>query len=771
MEHTSSLTTRLTTQHSVELVPALAMAMTQAHLVDAVEQAAAFGRWWFDIDSQQLVLSRGAALLLDVHTGLHDMATGFMQVLAEDSPMLEAALNNQSQQLIECEFRIINELDGLRWLRLVPLPQMLSQPTVKAGVLVDITAAKHAEMRERFSLASTQLLVGANSLGKAIIKVIQLVCENLGWEWGAYWAVEQETMGAHKLACKYYWHDPEYPMSAFTQESTTIRMGAGEGLVGGVWHTAQASWVEDIPHDRHFLRRKGAMLCGLQSGYAFPVSYMTADGRRHSPGVMEFFSKLSRQKEAQLPALSSAIGTLVAQTVQRMEQQESIRQLAQIDDLTGLSNRNHFNNLLDAACLNATSSAISFAVLFIDLDRFKPINDAFGHDAGNVVLREFAHRLQAIAVDGGAVGRLGGDEFALLTKPAMTQVQLKALAERVLLAARTPFFWGEQELTVSASVGIALFPDNGWTGAELVRNADIAMYRSKQQGRNAISFISEQTSADLAQEQSSLVQQLTMEAELHHALINHDFFLEYQPLYDFSRGGQKMIAIEALIRWRRKNGDLVPPDVFIPIAEQSRLIVQIGRWVLGQACRDLAKLQQAGWGDLQMHINMAAPEFINAKLPTELLGLMEAYNLSPKFLCLEMTEGMVMKQPDKLIPVMSSLRQLGFKISLDDFGMGHSSLSRLKKLPISYLKIDRSFIYGLPQDKGDKAIVRTILDLGRHMNVSVIAEGVENDAQFAFLRQFGCSLIQGFVLSRPKSLAELMAMSLDRRYQSKVVLG
>jgi EAL domain-containing protein (putative c-di-GMP-specific phosphodiesterase class I) len=225
-------------------------------------------------------------------------------------------------------------------------------------------------------------------------------------------------------------------------------------------------------------------------------------------------------------------------------------------------------------------------------------------------------------------------------------------------------------------------------------------------------------------------------------------------VFDCSR--DRMVAVEALIRWRRPNGEVVRPDVFIPIAEQSHLIVQIGRWVLAHACRDLALLQASGFEHLQLNVNMAASEFINAGLPDELTAVAHASGIPSHCLCLELTESMVMKEPDKVIPVMRRLRQRGFKISLDDFGMGHSSLSRLKNLPITSLKIDRSFVSGLPQNLGDGAIVRTILDLGKHMKLQVIAEGVETDAQMTFMLQFGCHFIQGFLLSRPMRLATLM---------------
>lgn len=249
---------------------------------------------------------------------------------------------------------------------------------------------------------------------------------------------------------------------------------------------------------------------------------------------------------------------------------------------------------------------------------------------------------------------------------------------------------------------------------------------------------------------------MTMEVALRQALADNELFLEYQPIFDSH--GQHMHAVEALIRWRRANGDIVRPDIFIPIAEQSGLIVELGRWVVKQACHDLAQLHQVGFKDLQMHVNMAAPEFTCSQLPAELCAISRAAGILPCHLCLELTEGMLMQQPDKVMPVMHTLRQLGFGISLDDFGTGYSSLALLKNLPISSMKIDRSFVRGLPQQRDDSAIARTIIELGRNMQMHVIAEGVETEAQLAFLRRHGCNLIQGFVLSRPKPVDALIAL-------------
>jgi diguanylate cyclase (GGDEF)-like protein len=486
----------------MDIAPTLRLSLGLALATDAIENAAGFGRWWLDGRTAQMLVSGVAARFPDDDVGWHaSLEACFAQVVPEDMLMSIAALARRDTPgyPIDCEFRIINEVDGLRWLRIKSVlanPSSAEMPVVHSGVLMDITASKHAAMRERFSFESTQLVIGTHSEAEAVSQVIQLVCENLGWEWGAYWSIAQGPMGEHQLACKHYWHTPDFSLKAFTQESCSLTLAPGEDLIGEVWSSACASWVEDAPNDPSFLRRKGAQGSGLQSGYAFPVSYVTPDGRRHSPGVLEFFSSLFRQREAQLPNLSASIGSLIAQTVQRLEQQEYI------------------HHLLEAACTGATASQASFGVLYIDLDRFKPLNDAFGHDAGNVVLHAFAQRLLtlALAPKGCHVGRLGGDEFAILTAPMTGSiVQLRTLAERVLQAALTSFQFEGHTLTVSASVGISMFPVNGCTAQALLRGSDAAMYRIKQGGRNALGFLNSPSKA-MDVQQSSMAQQLTMEA-------------------------------------------------------------------------------------------------------------------------------------------------------------------------------------------------------------------------------------------------------------------
>jgi diguanylate cyclase (GGDEF)-like protein len=737
------------------LSPCLEEAIRHSTSAMALEEAAGFGRWWFDPTASQIVLSEVAAQYLHVEGGCHERLDDcFLNVVADDLSPLIAQFSQDMPQTEALDFRVIGAHDGMHWLRLKRLPAGWMHSTVQRGILVDITPIKHASMRERLGFELTEFLGGSHPLGDAITNVIQLICKNLGWDWGAYWAMEPTPQGAPRLGCKYFWHQPELDLAAFGRESTTMQLAPGEGLVGSVWSSGQADWVEDMVNDQRFARRTQDRDCRLWSGYVFPVTYVSADGQQHSPGVLEFYSCLSRQQEAQLPKLSATIGALIAQMARRLEQQATMQYLAQVDELTGLSNRSHFHELLNQACEVSAQAQTTFNLAFIDLDRFKPINDAFGHEAGNRVLREFAQRLRALAPEGASVGRLGGDEFAMLFTSASAE-ESAALVERVLLAARTPFAYEGVELTVSASVGVSTFPHCGRTCPELLHSADAAMYRIKNNGRNGCHFLSITSTNALVEHQSFIASRLALETDLHHALQSKELFLVYQPIVNTVN--RRLHGLEALLRWRRADGSLVPPDVFIPIAEQSHLIVDIGKWVVAQACRDLATLRAAQFRDLSVHVNMAASEFANTTLPAELLHQVTSLGLAPHNLTLELTEGMLMTRPDQVIPVMRAIRQLGFGISLDDFGMGHSSLALLKNLPISSLKIDRSFVRDLAQQRNDRAIVKTILDLGRHMGLEVIAEGIETATQLEVLQQSGCRLIQGFLLERPMPLDDLLA--------------
>lgn len=720
-----------------------------------LQQTASFGVWQYDAGAGEFTLSEPVADLLAVAPGgYRDAHDWLVNVVAEDRDavltVLERHLHGGAP--LGCSFRVSTKTHGLHWLRLSSLPNASGAGGFASGFIADITAIKLAEMRESFFFKFTQLLIGTHTVDEVITRILPLVCMNLGWDWGAYWTTDPSR--PEVLFCRHYWHDAQSGLDAFSTASTATPIPAGKGLVGKVWRTLEPTWIEDMPGDANFLRQKAAVESDLYSGYAFPVVHACTDGEQHRLGVLEFFSRQPRQRAAQLPLVSTAVGALIGQTMQRLEHEASIRRMAQVDDMTGLANRSHFHQLIEQAC-RSTPEDESFALLYIDLDQFKPVNDAFGHEAGNALLKEFAERLTCLLPTSGIAGRLGGDEFAVLLSGPNVTHPTHELSEAILRLARKPMRFNNCPLVVSASIGVAIFPGDGTTAAELLRNADAAMYRSKKGGRNRISFSASAPSLTPALRKSSLVERMTIEAELQNALRCEEFFLEYQPIIDCMQ--RRTVAVEALIRWRKASGEVLYPDRFIHIAEERGMIADIGRWVAQRACSDLALMHEAGASELRVNVNFAAPDFARASLPAELLAVTRQAGISPQQMSLELTERMVLEQPDKALNVMRELRRLGFRISLDDFGTEHSSLSRLKTLPLTSLKIDRSFIQGLQSNPHDRAIVRAMLDLGRAMDIVVVAEGVETDRQVAILHQLGNPLIQGYLIGRPKPLAETIA--------------
>ncbi|MFN3302830.1 MAG: putative bifunctional diguanylate cyclase/phosphodiesterase [Roseateles sp.] len=725
-----------------------------------LERAAGFGLWWYDPLTGQSLLSANARDYLELpgdHADSLDACFG--PVFEDDLPALTRLWTGGPPQQ-PLDVRVIGLARGMRWLRVTPLPPDPARPRWRHGLLQDVTDLTHAAVRERLGYALTEFLVGTHTLQDAIIHIIQLICRNLGWEWGAYWSMEGGEADG-QLQCRHFWHPPDRDLEQFSAISAALGMAPGEGLVGRVWASGEAEWVEDMSSDRRFLRRRSANMCGLWSGYVFPVTYVSDDGERHRPGVLEFYSSLSRQPDAQLPKVSATIGALIAQTAQRLETEAAIRRLAQVDEMTELDNRGYFYTQLNRHCALSQRQGGRFALVFIDLDRFKPINDAYGHEAGNAVLKGFAQRLRELAPPPARVGRLGGDEFAVLLPDASDGERLAALVDAILAAASQPFAYEDVALNVSASVGVARFPDNGLSGPELLRSADAAMYRVKQNGRNGASVFSTSSPDTLAQQRAKLARRLAIEAQLREALQAGQLRLAYQPIVDIVSG--QLHGVEALVRWRKPDGEVVPPDVFIPIAEQSDLIIDIGRWVMGRALLDLASLQGGPLAPLKVHVNMAASEFVSGALPDALKAMSTRLAVPASQVVLELTESMLMRQPEQVRRVMHRLREIGFEISLDDFGMGHSSLAMLKTLPISSLKMDRSFVRDLAGSGRDRAIAQTIVDLGQHLQLEVIAEGIEDAAQLAVLNACGCRFGQGFLLGRPLPLDELVRAFPDGR--------
>ncbi len=416
-----------------------------------------------------------------------------------------------------------------------------------------------------------------------------------------------------------------------------------------------------------------------------------------------------------------------------------IHHLAFFDALTGLPNRSLFNRLVDQSLIEAARTDLYGSLLFIDLNRFKPINDTLGHGVGDKVLQEIANRFRACLRGADVVCRLGGDEFVVALFDITSRDHAATVAQKLMTALDDPIIIDGRELKVGAAIGISVFPEDGTDTETLLRLADIAMYRAKQTGPDAFAFFSEEMNR-------RAVDRLTLESSLRRAIERNELLLHYQPKVRTVDG--VVIGAEALVRWRHPERGMIPPGEFIPVAEETGLIVQIGNWVLEAACRQARQWKDAGLPVTRIAVNLSARDF-STGLPGRVGQLLARHELDAAWLELEITESMLMHNTDKVITMMDEIAALGVSLSLDDFGTGYSSLSYLKRFPIDTLKIDRSFVINIPGDSNDCAIAGAIISMAKQLKHNVIAEGVESADQLAFLTSLGCDEIQGYLFSPP----------------------
>ena len=433
---------------------------------------------------------------------------------------------------------------------------------------------------------------------------------------------------------------------------------------------------------------------------------------------------------------------------ERKHAEERIRQLAHYDGLTGLPNRALLQDRLVHALERARRRHERVAVLFIDLDRFKNVNDSLGHAVGDELLRAVAGRFNAVLREQDTVARLGGDEFLIILEDPDGPAAAEHVARKVLEALEAPFRLDHHEIFIGASIGICLYPDDGQEASTLVQNADTAMYRAKDSGRNTLHFYT----AELAQASR---ERFDLEAGLRRAIERNELHLHYQPQVDCASG--RIVGVEALLRWLHPQLGLVPPDKFVPLAEEAGLIVSIGRWVLRSACMQAMRWRAAGH-PLQIAVNLSGQQITHDDIVTVVRDALAASGLPPAQLELEITEGQVLHGVEETTRALEDLRALGVTLAVDDFGTGYSSLSYLKRLPLNRLKIDRSFVSGIPDDRDDVSNVATILAMARNLGLEVIAEGVETDAQFDYLRAQGCNAYQGWLFARAMDAEALQAL-------------
>jgi diguanylate cyclase (GGDEF)-like protein len=604
-------------------------------------------------------------------------------------------------------------------------------------------------------LTALSLLIAVLSSGFALWLVSQPSLPYLQLAFGALF------MGAG-ISCMHYTGMAAMRMLPGIDYDPTL---FGASLAIAVGASAAALWIafrlrQHTPYVRQ-IRGLAAMLMGLAivgmhyTGMAaanFPVgSFCGALGGGLQGDGLVYLVLITTLAVLAVALLTSVLDArLEARTAELARSltlaNQELTQLALHDTLTGLPNRTLLSDRIEQAIGKVAEQGGCFALMFIDLDGFKPVNDAFGHHVGDLLLKAVAARLRGHLHSQDTLARIGGDEFVLLVELQEPDDAMDVAAKQVNLVSR-PYRVAEHDLQLTASLGIVLYPGNGEDQLELLRNADAAMYHAKSAGKNGYSFFDVSMNSN-ARQQLQLLQDLRM------ALEQRQFRLHYQPKFDAQ--ACQPIGAEALLRWEHPQHGLLLPDRFIGLAEKTGLIIPIGEWVLDEACRQMRQWLEQGHGDWRMAVNLSALQFCHAGLVDSVARALRENGLPANHLTLEITETTAMHDADASLTVLQRLSDMGVDLSIDDFGTGYSSLMYLKRLPANELKIDRGFVRDLEQDSDDAAIVSAIVALGQALGLRIVAEGVETDGQQAFLTRLGCDSLQGYLLGQPVPAEQFM---------------
>jgi diguanylate cyclase (GGDEF)-like protein len=471
--------------------------------------------------------------------------------------------------------------------------------------------------------------------------------------------------------------------------------------------------------------------------------------------------KPGRPEKAQLALLQMSSGS-AAIAIEQRQLTDQLAYQAHHDALTALPNRLLFQDRLRQSIVQARRTETMVALLYLDLDRFKLINDTLGHASGDTLLRQVATRLKSCLRETDTLARISGDEFTVIATGLKNPQHASLVAETILKALRDPFEAEDQELYVTASVGISVYPRDARDAETLQRNADNAMYRAKSRGKNRFEFF-------LPEMSKSMLQRLEVETQLRRALERGEFCVHYQPQFDLQSG--RLVGQEALLRWNHPKLGSIAPDQFIPIAEENGLIVPIGAWVLQEACRQTSAWRKAGYSLRGVSVNVSAVQFSRPDFVDTVDAVLKSSGLEPRSLELELTESLVIRDVRESANKMEKLRALGVQISVDDFGAGYSSLSYLQRLPIDILKLDRSFVEECKTENGSSSLVRGIVTLAHSLGIGVTAEGVETQQQLDLVHYSGCDKAQGFLLGRPSPAASALGAPANPLRHSFVSIG
>ena len=656
-----------------------------------------------------------------------ELARGFFEC--------EQSLMRSGQPMIDREELILDAKGNEKWLlsTKVPLRDDKGEIFGLVGIARDITERKKADALRNGQAQILEMIALSAPLSEVLDRLMRLVESQLNGILGSVLLLDEDGQtlrhgGAPSLA------------EAYTKAIDGVRIGPKVGSCGTAVYRRAPVIVTDIMSDPLWEDfRELAAAYGYRSCWSTPIL-------SHQGAVLGVFAMYSMSVREPTPIETSLIEMttrIAGIAIERKRAEDQIRFLAHHDALTGLPNRSLLKDRLTQAILQTQRHNPWVSVVFIDLDNFKTINDSLGHTVGDELLKAVAHRMVGCVKPTDTVVRLGGDEFVILLVDQVASPEaVSTNLNEIRTAVSAPISIDGRALYVTCSMGVATFPNDGSDPESLLMNADAAMYKAKEAGRDNVQFYT-------AEMNTRVHEKLALQQELRDAIARKEFTLHYQPQIDLRSG--RVFAVEALIRWQHPNLGLLSPLKFIPLAEESGLIVPLGDWVLHEACRQNKAWQDAGLPPVSVCVNVSARQFREKNLVCRVVNALRESGLAAKHLELEITESLIMQDVDRAVVTMKELQGLGVRLAIDDFGTGYSSLNALKTFPVARLKIDKSFVKNLASDDSDKAVAAAVISLGQKLNLRVIAEGVETIEQVAILRENNCDECQGYYFSKPVS--------------------
>ena len=655
---------------------------------------------------------------------------------------VELEILETGEAMSDIEERVVNARGEVKWLSTTKAPMRNDDGQICGliGLGRDVTARKLGDLLRDGQARILEMVAMSAPLDVVLNRLVELIESQLSGVFGSILLLDEDGVHMRRGAA------PSLP-EAYVRAIDGVAIGPNVGSCGSAAYRRESVVVSDIANDplwKDF--RELALSCGLRSCWSTPILSKGGDAL----GAFALYSGSIREPSVAETRFVDIATHIAGIAIERKRTEDRIQYMANHDALTGLPNRGLLKERLTHAMSYAERYGCWATVVFVDLDNFKMINDSLGHSAGDELLKAVAERMRSRLMSTDTVVRLGGDEFVVLLFDQPKNADAVSATVRSLQEAiGAPVELDGHKFRVTSSFGIANYPDDGADVDALLAHADAAMYRAKEIGRDNFQFYTPELNARVQDK-------FLLQEDLRSAVPAGEFVLHYQPLVDLR--SNRVFAVEALIRWNHPTQGLVPPDKFIPLAEESGLIGPIGDWVLREACRQNKAWQDAGLPRIAICVNVSARQFKDKNWVDSVRGALQDSGLDADYLELELTESLIMQDLDQALETMRGLQGLGVRLSIDDFGTGYSSLSALKAFPVARLKIDRSFISDLPHNEHDKAVASAVISLGQKLNLRVIAEGVETDEQIAFLRDNNCDEMQGYHFSKPLVAEALQAL-------------